>query len=66
MPIWFLQIISDTEGQASRAELETVCFHLKRNVNSMGKTRKYEGGRTFTETPGLKAESSQQRKILIP
>lgn len=29
MPIWFLQIISDMEGQESRAEMETVCFHFK-------------------------------------
>ena len=35
---------------------------LKRNVNSMGKTHKYEGGWTFTETRGLKAESSQQHQ----
>ena len=30
---------------------------LKRNVSSMGKTRKYEGGWSFTETRRLKAES---------
>lgn len=28
----------------------------------MGKTHKYEGGWTFTETRGLKAESSQQHQ----
>lgn len=29
MPFLFLQIISGMEGQASRAEMETVCFHFK-------------------------------------
>lgn len=61
MPFLFPQIISGMEGQASTAEMETVkqCVSiLKRNVNRMGKTCKYEDGWSFTKAQGLKAQSS--------
>lgn len=55
MPFLFVQITSDTEGQAIRAEMEPVCFHSK---GLGGKACKYEGGQSFPEAQGWKAESS--------
>ena len=37
VPSLCLQIISDIEGQASRAEMETVCFHVREECSRDGK-----------------------------
>lgn len=58
MPSLCLQIISDMEGQESRAELETMYFRVKEECSRMGKTCKYEDQWTFTEAWEQKGASS--------